>query len=802
MFRCSNCGYEADAPFRFCPECGLQQVESAKDPLVGRSLGGRYRVLERIGEGSTGLVYRAEHVSLKRPVAVKILHRDLQVNAETLSRFQREGMIVSQFAHPNAIQIFDLDRDEDGLLFLAMELVVGTSLKEVLQEEGALDPDLAVDLMRQLLSVLDAAHSQGIIHRDLKPENLMIARDEDTRTMKVLDFGLSKLVDRPAGASLMTMTGHVMGTPLYMSPEQWQGGDTDHRTDLYSAGLVFYEMLSGQQAHSGSDLTEIFVARTQHEAPQLADLDGLDRSLHRFDVVFESALARSKDNRFQSAAEMLEALEEADAAKRTTSRSTTRRRPNAAAKSGRRRTTNSSRRTAAPAASNGVSVDPRILAGVGVFVLLAVLWIAGVFDGSPTDPPNDNPNNGEQTATAKRTRAIPEDQRSDDDRAFLQRLDLAMASLRGGDLDTARREAGTATSLRQDAEALLVRAMVFRAEGDLLSARDDLEDAIQLDQNYAEAHAWLGLVAVDQNRRDDADKSATTALDLDAGCTVAICTSAAVQILDDRAEGALEDIEAALETSTDDGLLKLWAGEALLATDEPELAVDALRDAVRLEPQEIRGPLALARAYVTLDQTERAVQLLNRTISRTEAKEPRIALARILLESGSEREALEALEAMRSRLRTGDELMMLATAQFVNDETNACQRSIERALAASPSDPASLHRMSALIALDQERLEEALEAASNCVEADDTVASHWSILGLAQFRNDEINRAVFAFEQAFQLDASNTFVSYTLGVLYMDYVNNKDGAIECFTAYENAGGSDAKVRGFLDQLDG
>ena len=801
MHRCSNCGFEADAPFRFCPECGLQQVEQSSDPLTGRTLGGRYRVLERIGEGSTGMVYRAEHISLKRPVAVKILHRDLQVNTETLSRFQREGMITSQFAHPNAIQIFDLDRDEDGLLFLAMELVEGSSLKALLQAEGALDTDGALSLMRQLLSVLDAAHGQGIIHRDLKPENLMIVGESDLRAMKVLDFGLSKLVDRPAGASLMTMTGHVMGTPLYMSPEQWQGQDTDHRTDLYSAGLVFYEMLSGEQAHSGSDLTEIFVQRTQHEPPLLRDLDGLDPSLHRFDHFFGIALARSKEERFQSASEMLEALDEADESTTKPSRKSTRV-PSRSRTRARASNARSARRLPSNAESSGLAVDPRWIAAVGAAVVIAALWMSGLFDGSGGGPSEPQANEIRRAEASNRTRAIPLGERSEEDRAFLQRLDLAMASLRGGDLIAARREAGTATSLRRDAEALLVRGLVFRAEGDLESAQADLEDATELDPSYADAFAWLALVAIDRSQPAAMIAASKKALDADPDSDLAIAADAAVRIRAGDPEGALDDLENALGAPTHEGILRLWAGVALLELDRPGEAVTQLRDAVRLEPQEILGHLSLARAHLALDAPEQAEQRLRRVISRTEAIEPRVELARILLVSGSPSRALDALESVRSRLRSSEHLALLATTQFANDRRADATRTIERALAAGPAAPANLHRMAALIALEEDRFDDAAASAELAVEADDTVADHWSVLGLAEFRRDAVDDAVHAFEQAFRIDANDTFVSYTLGVLYMDYVDDAERALECFSAYQNAGGTDPKVNGFVQRLGG
>ena len=204
---------------------GRRRVGDAPgDPLIGRTLGGKYRVLERIGEGSMGTVYRGEHAALKKAIAIKVLRRDLEVGESELRRFQREGIAAGQLNHRNVTQVFDFDRAEDGLVYLAMELVEGKNLAEWLRARGPLPPTLAVELMRQLLATLVEAHRHGIVHRDLKPENIMVVEGQDAApSLKVLDFGLSKLVDQAQDASHLSLPGRVIGTPLYMAPEQWRG---------------------------------------------------------------------------------------------------------------------------------------------------------------------------------------------------------------------------------------------------------------------------------------------------------------------------------------------------------------------------------------------------------------------------------------------------------------------------------------------------------------------------------------------------------------------------------------------------
>ena len=215
---CPNCTFQSLETFAFCPQCGTKLPGATTEaPILGRTLNSKYRVLREVGSGSMGTVYEGEHISLKKRVALKVLHSDLQLGDESIQRFQREGIAAGQFSHPNAIQIFDFDRDEGPIFYLAMEFVEGLDLKRLIREEGAQSVESALHVVRQILGALAEAHRHGIVHRDLKPENVMIVRGTGPHRVKVLDFGLSKLVDRPLDVSL-TEVGRVMGTPLYRSP--------------------------------------------------------------------------------------------------------------------------------------------------------------------------------------------------------------------------------------------------------------------------------------------------------------------------------------------------------------------------------------------------------------------------------------------------------------------------------------------------------------------------------------------------------------------------------------------------------
>jgi hypothetical protein len=217
--------------------------------MIGEQFG-NYRSLALLGEGGMGAVYLAEHPGIGRRVAVKVLHKNYTRDEHLLARFLNEARAANAIRHPNIIEILDSGMMADGTPFLVMELLEGESLGTRLRQNGALPIAVAVDFAYQTASALGAAHAKGIVHRDLKPDNLFIVPDlHDTKRerIKVLDFGIAKLQQGSVADSVKTRTGTLMGTPIYMSPEQCRGTRTvDHRSDIYSLGVIFYEMLVGQ----------------------------------------------------------------------------------------------------------------------------------------------------------------------------------------------------------------------------------------------------------------------------------------------------------------------------------------------------------------------------------------------------------------------------------------------------------------------------------------------------------------------------------------------------------------------------
>jgi serine/threonine-protein kinase len=224
---------------------------SAEHPWVGRVVGGRFRVTRVLGEGGMGVVYEGEqHMgSTVRKVAIKTLHSHLSKDPSVLARFHRECGTVAQLEHANTIKVYDFGAEADGTLYIAMEFVSGVSLEKVIETDGPLSPDRTVNIMRQVSGALDEAHALGIIHRDLKPENVVLTERLGQKDfVKVLDFGIASRSESADAAKeqKLTQQGMVLGTPPYMSPEQFTGQALDKRSDVYSLGIMAYQMLTGR----------------------------------------------------------------------------------------------------------------------------------------------------------------------------------------------------------------------------------------------------------------------------------------------------------------------------------------------------------------------------------------------------------------------------------------------------------------------------------------------------------------------------------------------------------------------------
>src|SRR5919112_253834 len=270
------------------------------DVAQGTLVDNRYLIKKRIGSGGMADVYLAEDSQLGRDVALKMLHRRFARDREFVERFRREASAAAGLQHPNVVSVFDRG-EYDGTYYIAMEYLPGRTLKDVIREEAPLDQQRVIGLAIQILQAAAFAHRRGVIHRDFKPHNVMIAPDD---RLKVTDFGIAR-----AGASEMTETGSIMGTAQYLSPEQAQGQRVEAPSDLYSIGVILFEMLTARVPFTGESAVSIALKHVSEPAPSVASIRP---DVHpALDAIVARALVKDPAGRFQSAEEFVLALDDA-----------------------------------------------------------------------------------------------------------------------------------------------------------------------------------------------------------------------------------------------------------------------------------------------------------------------------------------------------------------------------------------------------------------------------------------------------------------------------------------------------------
>jgi serine/threonine-protein kinase len=288
-----------------------QDKEPTGDALIGRTIGGKFTIESRVGGGGMGSVYRARQAGLNKVVAVKVLHKELLAEPTFASRFKREATAASRIDHPSSLRVIDFGEDPDGTLYIAMEYLEGRTLFKILREEAPLAPARIVDLSRQVLAALAAAHDLGIVHRDLKPENVIVqpGKDDDggvTELVKVCDFGIAKLQAQREVDEKLTLEGSIIGTPEYLSPEQARGGQLDARSDLYSMGVILFEMLTGQPPFRGDSALATVLQHLDAPPPRPSTL--VPSADPKLEAVCLKALSKAPADRFVSAREMRASL--------------------------------------------------------------------------------------------------------------------------------------------------------------------------------------------------------------------------------------------------------------------------------------------------------------------------------------------------------------------------------------------------------------------------------------------------------------------------------------------------------------
>jgi serine/threonine-protein kinase len=297
---CPTCSSEYDDSVTSCPQDGTPLAllpdptpAASGDPMVGAMFTDRIRIDTKIGEGGMGSVYKGQDVLLGRDVAVKVLLADLKKNPDDVKRFFNEAKVVAKLRHPNTIQVFDFGESADGQYYIAMEYMTGEPLDEHLQHHQ-LSLGRVFEIAEQVCLSLEEAHDAGIVHRDLKPENIFIDTVGNRRLVKVIDFGIAKLL---TGGENLTQAGMVFGTPAYMSPEQARGDQLDGRSDIYALGCVMFTMLTGDPPFLGETPMEVAVKHITETPPKVTTrsrFDGLPESLVQ---LIDSLLAKDREAR-------------------------------------------------------------------------------------------------------------------------------------------------------------------------------------------------------------------------------------------------------------------------------------------------------------------------------------------------------------------------------------------------------------------------------------------------------------------------------------------------------------------------
>ena len=304
---CPVCGKEYSDTTTLCT-VDAEVLQSVNDALVGQTLAEKYLIEQLIKRGGMGAVYRGKHVLMDKTVAIKVLRPSLAGDDVIVARFSREAKAASRISHPHAVSVTDFGEAENGVVFLVMEYLDGRTLKDIIRSEGPMPLERAGEITRQVSGALDAAHQQGVVHRDLKSDNIMLSQTNGGDWAKVLDFGIAKIQQLEGARDHdITAPNLVIGTPQYMSPEQCsQISAIDARSDVYSLGVIIYEMLSGRVPFTGESPTVIMMKQVQDPPPSILDArPDLPASVDR---LLERAMAKQPDDRFQTAGELSQAL--------------------------------------------------------------------------------------------------------------------------------------------------------------------------------------------------------------------------------------------------------------------------------------------------------------------------------------------------------------------------------------------------------------------------------------------------------------------------------------------------------------
>jgi len=311
---CPRCRRSFEDGVRFCPVDGALVTQAVQDPNLDRILMGQFELREIAGRGAMGTVYRAYQRTMDRIVAVKILRSEIVKEPGVLRRFLREARAAARLQHPNIVTVHMVGETEDGVPYLVMEHIDGVSLEAICEAQGPQPLPRVISFGRQIAAALSEAHSLGIVHRDLKPANILITdRSRTPDLLKVLDFGIAKLINTEADQSMMTADGTIFGTPHYIAPEQASGGDVDHRVDIYSLGVILFRLATGVLPFEGTQSMQVVLKHLREEPPRPRTI--VPQIPQALEDLILACLQKSRNRRPDDAEQVIASLDriEADA---------------------------------------------------------------------------------------------------------------------------------------------------------------------------------------------------------------------------------------------------------------------------------------------------------------------------------------------------------------------------------------------------------------------------------------------------------------------------------------------------------
>ena len=756
--------------------------------LVGQTLNSKYRVITRVGAGSMGTVYLAEHVGLKKKVALKVLHPDLQLQGDSLQRFQQEGIAAGRFSHPNAIQIFDFDEvhqdgaSQAGIYYLAMEFVEGINLKKFLEQKGPLDVKTAVDCTRQILATLTEAHRQGIVHRDLKPENVMLIPDPagEGYQVKVLDFGISKLIDLQREDVLATQTGRILGTPLYMSPEQCLGQTVDERSDIYAVGLILREMLTGKPPFDGDNVTEILIKHTSEMIPSPRIIRPDLKLPKDIEKALEKSLAKDRGERFASATAMMEALGDVNYDKL--------------------------------AKGSLISLSGKKVAiGLGACLLIAgAVWFFGFREGgSGGEPERTQGDSSANQVAIFRLSDRPPEELSEIEREYVSILRQIRTYVDNNQLTQAQTLLDRALQMScRDGEFFECRGWYYFRKGDLDAAQQEFEAGLEAMPQDAESLAGLGWIALSYAQNEPAKERFQEALRRDSQSILSLVGMGRVQDASGEGEAARKSFEQAVSLNNESAVAHFNLGWHLLRNDDVDSAVTELVAAKRYgRDPEIFSKLGEAyRRQGKLDDAE--IQWREALDLDPGSSDVRLQLVSLLMERERYTEAESQIITLLSRDASRAETHFLrAGIALATDRRDQAEGYLQDGLARDV-DALDAKFLLAVIKQRAGDLNEAFLLYDSILSRDETNFDARTNRGLICVAREDYIAAKEDFEFVLDAQPQNLIANLYLGFLYMEhlpldeYPNAFERASECFNAYLDAGGTDKRVARWLNELSG